>query len=727
MLINPFVYPDSEYTRNIDVMANYVEQQTFFLSRMTDKDPVMVKDWLMGQLTSGELQIYDPEVKYLQRETQRDRIRSKTNLSEYISNVANNNLIMAPTFTVYLPAEVKQSLYTKYIRTKKKERSVHKKLMFKATMEGDIDKAKAENNNQQSKKIAINALSGAALMAYSISYTASLHPTLTSVCRISTSYANANNEKFMGGNRTYYNEKVTLDNINLLAMTADKDKIMSTLLKFNIKVPTVEDTLECIRYSTDLYWSRFKPINNVENFISKLEPHELANIVYNGDMYHLAKFNPETMRKFILDFIEYTPVKVENPDYWLEEQADVHTVAYVSLLSSKILTGKQLAKLKMEDYESYKYIGDTCRHTFQMLEQYEDLISTFMRPDYLTPEVYDIEQTVRRVVITSDTDSTIFTTQFWTKFITGSYNFEELSYRVGYLMTYISSEMTVHLLSLMSRNLGLKDSTLKTISMKSEYYFPAYCITPSAKHYYAFISAREGNVYEENELEVKGVGLRNSKIPTEVMEPFTKHLAYTLQRVIDTGGLDLKDIIDEPYKMERQVRNSLESGSSEYLMRSQLKTPDSYAAKEMAAPYQYHVLWNEVFAPKYGDSPPLPYTAIKVSAKLNNKTALMNWINSIEDKELAIRMNGYITRMGKTSIGTFNIPAMLFTERPIPKELLQVLDVSSLISGIVSPYYLYLESMGFYFKNGKNTRLITDEFAKLLEVGIKDATEVTPA
>lgn len=715
MLNNPFVYPDEEYSRNIDVMANYVEQQTYYLTKMTGKSSDVVKPWLMTQLTEGKFKIHDPMVKYLQREHQRDRKRAQNTLSEYISNTANNDLLMAPTFTVYVPAEVKVSLYTKYIRTKKKERGVHKKRMFKAIMENDVDTAKAENNNQQSKKIAINALSGAALMPYSISYTASLHPTLTSVCRISTTYANANNEKFMGGNRTYYNEQVTLDNINLLAMSADKEAIENALMMYNLKVPTVGETLDCIRYSTDFYWSRFKPMSNIENYLNRLEPHELANIVYNGDMYHLAKLNESQMVNFIRDFIDYEPVAIDNPEYWLEERADAHTVAYVSLLCSKLLVGNQLSKVKKEDHETYKLIGDVCRHTFTILEKYHDFISVFLRPDYLTPEAYDIEQTVRRVVITSDTDSTIFTTQHWTKLITGSYNFDELSYKVGYFMTFVSSQMTVHLLSLMSRNLGLKGDTLKTVSMKSEYFFPAYCITPSAKHYYAFISAREGNVYHKNELEVKGVGLRNSKIPSEVMEPFTEHLANTLQKVIDTAGLELKDIIEQPLMAERAVRASLESGSTEYLMHSQLKSHDAYAKGEEAAPYQYHVLWNEVFAPVYGESPPLPYTAVKVSARLNNRTQLNEWVNGLEDKALAQRLANYIKRNNKTSITTFNIPAMLFTDRPIPKELLKVLDTSSLISGIMAPYYLYLESMGFYFKNGKNTRLITDEFPLLVK------------
>lgn len=725
--MNPFIYTQDDYDRNINLLNNYIDQQCFYLAKMTGKDEAIIKPWLIEKMKNDpSLGVKDPKVKYLSREKQQDRVKAMSTLSEYVGMVAKNDFPMAPTMTVYLPAHIQESLYSKYIKRKKKERSIHKKRMFKATMEGDIDTARSENNIQQSKKIAINSLSGAALMRYSISFTASLHPTLTSTCRISTSYANANNEKFMGGNRPYYTDKVTLDNLNLLAMSAKHDKISSVMTHFGIKAPSVTETLAVIRYSTDHYWSRFRPMDDIERFLMTCTPIELANICYNGDLYHLAQLNPTVVKTLITDFVDFKPGREPNAAHYLEEKADVHTVAYVSYLCSELLAGRQLSKVKKDDLPVYEAIGDVCRHTFEMLERYKELIETFLRPDFLTPEAYEIEQTIRRVVITSDTDSTIFTTQHWTHFVTGSYNFEPLSYKVGYFMAFVSSQMTVHLLKMMSRNIGLSGENLDKISMKSEYYFPAYTITPSAKHYYAFISAREGNVYSEFDLEVKGVGLRNSKIPSRVMERFNTQLVNTLRSVIENGELHLADIIEEPYVVERMVADSLKAGRPEYLMYQQLKPADSYSLKEAAPNYQYHVLWQEVFAPKYGDAPELPYTAIKVSTNTTNRSALKAWVDSIEDRALAERLSRYIAMNDKTDMKTFQIPAILFTETTIPQELLMVLDIPRLLRGIMGPWYLYLESMGFYFANDKNTRMISTEFANFYPEGIKDIAEAMP-
>jgi hypothetical protein len=219
-------------------------------------------------------------------------------------------------------------------------------------------------------------------------------------------------------------------------------------------------------------------------------------------------------------------------------------------------------------------------------------------------------------------------------------------------------------------------------------------------------------VYPEIKLEVKGVNLRNSKIPKTVMEPFTDQLKHVLTTIMKNAQLSLEDVIAEPLRIEQMVKDSLLSGSAEYLTTQQLKSHQSYAKGYDAANYKYHEFWQEVFAPKYGNSPDLPYTGIKISTTLNNRTKLMKWIDSMEDKALAHRIAVYLRNNNKTSMGTIYVPKTLFLGKPLPKELVDVIDIRSLLSIICAPCYLYLESMGFYFKNGANSRLITDEFTK---------------
>ena len=233
-----------------------------------------------------------------------------------------------------------------------------------------------------------------------------------------------------------------------------------------------------------------------------------------------------------------------------------------------------------------------------------------LRPDYLTPSIYSIE---------AGAGSGgyqwywlyYFTSQFWTKFITGSYNFDLLSYKTAYFMTFISSRMTEHLLLMMSANIGFEQSHLDAIKMKSEYFFPVYSISPSAKHYFAHISAREGNIYDKLKLETKGVGFKNSNIPAKAMEPFEQQLINTLNTVRETNEISIYDILEPAVKVEKMVLDSLSGGGTEFLTTKQLKRPDSYKRGEEDANYQYHLAYNYIFGDKYGHSPELPTLVLK--------------------------------------------------------------------------------------------------------------------
>lgn len=717
---NPFILNDEEYTRNIDSISSYIEQQAFYISTMTGKDNATTRKWLIDRMKDETVGLKDPMVNLLSREGKIDRYKKQMSFSNYINSVAALDYPMMPTFTVYLPKRVKESLYSSFIVDKKKGRKKHKKLMFTAIMEGNKEKAQQENNNQQSLKIKINALSGAALMAYSPNYTASLHPTLTSVCRISTSYSNANNEKLMGGNRQYLSEVATLDDINLLAMRANKVDIEKTIMTHGMSHPTVEQTITALRDSTDLYWSRGQDMARVRAYLERLEGYQLSNIVYSSDLYHTAVINPNAVTKFITDFISVPRVSVDNPSEYLDS-VDQHTLAYVCLLCSDLLKGVELHNVKSSNPELYKVVGGVCKGTLDMLVEYSLFIKTFLRPDFLTPDVFNIEAIERKVVVTSDTDSTIFTTQHWTKFITGSYNFSDTSYRVGYFLTFLSSQTTVHILATMSRNIGIELESMHTISMKSEYYFPAYSLTGNSKHYYAYISAREGNVYDELELEVKGVNLRTSNLPASVMEPFNKQLRHVLSSVIEKNTLTVKDVLQSAYDTEVKVRTSLETGSVEYLKSFQLNTPDTYKDGTDSPNYKAHTLWQECFADKYGSAPELPYVACSVGTSLTNGSSVKVWLETMEDQSVAKKIKQWMLNENKKDLPTIRVPKILFDKAPIPKEIVDAIDVPKTLLNIMGPWYLYLESMGFFLRNDKNTRLITNEFKRVLNNGLRDA------
>ncbi|MFO5855150.1 family B DNA polymerase, partial [Klebsiella pneumoniae] len=68
------------------------------------------------------------------------------------------------------------------------------------------------------------------------------------------------------------------------------------------------------------------------------------------------------------------------------------------------------------------------------------------------------------------------------------------------------------------------------------------------------------------------------------------------------------------------------------------------------------LVWKTVFAPSFGEAGDPPYSHVKISVTLNNKTAIKEWIDGIEDKKLAARIQAWVTEENKTRNGYFHLP-----------------------------------------------------------------------
>src|SRR5690606_39702601 len=84
--------------------------------------------------------------------------------------------------------------------------------------------------------------------------------------------------------------------------------------------------------------------------------------------------------------------------------------------------------------------------------------------------------------------------------------------------------------------------------------------------------------------------------------------------------------------------------------------------------YQQYLLWEEVFAPKYGITPPPPYSVIKAPLEIRNKTDMKNWLDGMEDRDLAKRLEIWCKRAGRDKITTLLLPTSLMSEKGMPKE-----------------------------------------------------------
>lgn len=707
---NYFTYADKDYKRELDPMSDYIELQTFYLSRMSGKTPEEARAFVISQIRpGGQFELKDPTVAYLHRENGRDREKGTTTILEYIASARNRDYIMVPSWSITVPSYVKESLYTSYIDMTSKIRSKYKKAMFIAEQKNDEAAIRFNDGMQSSSKTSINSISGAAMSPSTVNHTQSLHPALTSVCAASTSIANLNNEKLLAGNRIYTTYQTTLDNIISICIRADLPLLEIAMTEFNIHYPSTDDVMTCINKSTDLYWRSEEQTAKLRSLVEKLTPLEKAAFVYTGDLYHLDKFNPDLVYDFLQGFSQRVNTMLDLPTAEaVYKEADSDVVVAAKLLCKEYLMGTTMEDLKTEHPDQFGVVCANMVVIEEHLERYKNLIKGVFRSPFLNPggNRYMIRNMLREAVLTSDTDSTIYTAQYWVKRMVGNIGFEDAHYNVGATISFLVNKTVYNQLGLMSKNLGFEDKNLHIISMKNEYYFPVYTLTNQTKNYFAYISVREGNVYSKMKLEKKGVGLRSSKIPSNVMERFDGYVRSMMDKIISCQKITLDELFEVPYNTECMVRESIIEGYTDYFQTAQVKSADSYKAGYDAPIQKLHRLWEDVFAPKYGSPPEIPYVALKISTNLTSAKKLAAWVNSIEDEELAARLQSYLLNENKKDLGTIYVPKTTIGFGTLPTEIVSIIDVNKQLMNVMAPFYLTLESFGFYLKNPNNTTMI---------------------
>lgn len=246
--------------------------------------------------------------------------------------------------------------------------------------------------------------------------------------------------------------------------------------------------------------------------------------------------------------------------------------------------------------------------------------------------------------------------------------------------------------------------------MKNEYFFPVYSLTPVAKHYFALRSIQEGNVLPELELEIKGVHLRDSSAPPVVTKKLHKYIRWILEGIMENKRFNSHEILSPVVDLERDIVTSMERGETRYMRAVQIRDSSSYADEEEANLYKNHLFWNEVFAPSYGPAPAFPYFATKVSVELPNRTRLKEWVDNLEDKELADRFRKWLLRSGKTSMETFYIPQQVVEAHGVPTPVREAMHFRKAAMGITRPFYLVMAALGLYCEDDKYRRMISDTF-----------------
>lgn len=706
---NPFVLEKEQYHRDLNIFQHYVDDAAAYLHISTKRPLEECRNFVLNNLKSGgKFEFKDPAVRYLERQENGDRVEKVCSLSRYIGHSVENNQLISPTFTTYVNPKQVKSLLVDFIDGNVKARSVAKKAMFKAKMAGQKLLEFLKKLEQGNKKISNNSISGAHVSNSTPLFNRTAHSTLTSNCRSTSGYGNANNEKFLCGNRHYWNSKIVLNNIVSIVNHTDYEKQSKAMARWGIRHPSAEEVMECITYSTNLYWHNDKAMNVIKRLVYDLTPEQRSAFTYTGDLYHLAKYNDGVVRKFITQLSTAVRQPCDNPGEVFETHREEYRVLATQFFPEE-MRGQTMDKIKGTDIE--QWVASTVKNIENTIQEYRDLIEAFWVTDNVPASLAFFPESIRRAALTSDTDSTIFTVQDWVFWQHGNDpGFTPQTTATAATMIFLAAETITHVLARMSANFGIETERIHQVAMKNEFKFDVFVPTQVGKHYFAYISCQEGNIYKEFEKEIKGVHLKSSNVPKVIMEQAENMMAEIMDTIIAGKKISLHAMLKKVADIEREVRRSVLAGESTYFRAAQIKTSDSYTKSAEESPYQHYLLWQEVFAPKYGDAPAPPYSGVKVCVNLKSKTSMNAWVESIQDKALAQRLNDWIVRNMKVGMQAMLLPQENLSLKGMPEEIAMVMDMRKTIFDMTGTFYLILETLGFYCVNDALTHLVSDTY-----------------
>jgi hypothetical protein len=722
---NPFVLQKSEYKRDLDLLKGFFSQNTLFLHKMTGQPKDKCLKFVRKQVSrNGSFPIKDPNMLVLRQESPGNRVRAEVTLLQYVKEVTETKRILSPSMVCYERPDVLKSPTAKFVEAGIAGRKKAKNEMFRARTNNDKVLEKIKNSEQNAKKIAINSLSGMHGFAGNILYVKSGHSSLTSMCRTATGYGNANNERLLAGSRHYWSVDIALSNMLSLIDSQPHDEFDNALKECGLVYPSVQDTVECIKRSTDLYWRNATQFQKLVDFIVRLEPVERAIVVYTGDLHHITKLNEQFVRGWMDKMIKFDPYAdtevFDDPGKYLNKSVDGDTAVLAVYLNADMMKGTNIEKLvdaeqTPEIVHKLTILARTAKNIVTVLQEYFTFIRVFLTPKQLPPSVANIKGILRRVVLASDTDSTIFTTQDWVTWYTGSDARTKEGDGIWYTTTYIACQCIVHVLAMFSANMGVIAEDLHRLSMKNEFAFPVFVLTSRAKHYYASRSAQEGNVKLVNDMEIKGVALRSSAVPVAVIQRATDLMKEVLETAEEGRQFSLDYLYHCVWEWEQDIYTSIKKGEHKYLKSGQIQ--ESYANMETSN-YRHFLMWNEVFGPKYGMVDKPPYSIIKVPLRIKNKTDMKDWLAHMTkvDADFGKRMTTYALEKNRDTIATLLLPHQILSGTGMPDEVMEFIDIRRLTYEILESFYMILETVGIFQVDSKYVRLISDIYSPEGEV-----------
>lgn len=679
----------------LNPVADYIQQASMYIHKRynipLDQATVKVKEIIR---TSN---IKNPKVKYTFKEENGDTIIREDKITTYLGEALAAGEVIVPSLTTYYHPSVRKSIHADFMDYNVKERSRYKKQAFKDKQNNEMDKFMYNDTMQKTKKILNNSLSGAYGSKATSLFNTSAHYTLTSITRCVSSIGNAISESFIAGNRHFKDQESAYNYITAIITNIDKATIDRAMKFYKLKYPTVDDVTNLILNNTKWYWNHPETEHDIREYVSKLDPIELAAVMYINDLWSLKELNPEFVRTMLTKLSRKQSGLTNEIQHFttLPEGIDI----LVKIICADDIKGMNLDFDKLAGTPIIDILASTSLYIKEQLAIYKLLFNTFYKTDVLPIDIAYIRDMLRDVIVLSDTDSTCGSYDQWVIWYYNEPKFTSEAISVAAVVMTFNGMLIDHGLKLLAKNMNISEDRVNLLQMKNEYYWSIFVSTNVNKHYFANTLIQEGNVYKEPELELKGVHLIGSSTEQSIIKKVHAMIRDINTTVTSGEKLSIKKYIQMVKDLEQGMLDKINSGDISIYKTDKIKDEGAYTLTKEESPYSHHIMWEEVFADKYGHADNPIYMVITIPTTLNTKKAMMDYVNSIQDEDIKTKWLSFIERYNKKGLGTFRPPLTIVTEKGLPEEFIDAIDKKKVILTSLYSAYMVLETLGIYKKS----------------------------
>lgn len=686
MALAPSPFLSTSYTSERDVQKLALEQHSLYLSKVLGGDDKEILNNLKTFVNAHPERFQPKNATILIKDKNEDRHVKIVPLNQLLRYAEKKKYQLSPSMVGYVDSDEEECINSIGTRLFIENRSFYKKLRQKAKADNDHELWGKYDKLQNAFKIFNNAQSGAMSSEGTPINNMSGHTSLTSTTRCLTSTANLVNEQFIAGNRFYNSPANTLQSITARIQVTDYQALTLVMDKYNLHYPTAAEVMDRVIDCSRRYWKSSQAMEIISEYVHSLKPIELASVLYTLDLMSLYHHNKDVIAKF---FDEWVALPTEG-----EMLAPDNGDKFVLALS------KLPARPSKESIERLNF------HHNAVETEYSDFIGIFFKSSIPPTGLFDVVSSIRDCVLTSDTDSSIYTVDS----MVDDYTDERLKgIRLNAVLTYFIRMISVDQHAQLSMNMNVTEQNRNLLGMKNEFFFGGYVTTLMSKHYYALKRMCEGVIYEEPEMETKGVHLKGAKISKLIRDASLKLQERIIESIESKVKLDPAVELNHIGNLERNVYSDLKSGKWEWLTKQTIKGKGAYA-KPQSSVFFYHQLWTDVFSPKYGNAPDLPYVSVKVNVELGSKQKTKDFLATVPDREFAERFLAFCEKTDRWEFDTLSLPMEnLRFMNDIPSEVKSALDFRTVIKQNFKSIYTVLESAGLYFLNDNISRLVSDE------------------